>query len=564
MKVIFTPKLDWKQSPPSFSKETNYISLSGNNWNDFGYQTTLNAKLYLGGKRIDVEFGIKLLIDGVDDTQKHLNKLCENGWNGEFPIPDTKYVSLPTDIDFYKALKSRLTLMEASHFLMLLGDAGYMVEVKKDKYSLELTESNAFTTSLLRESGSNKCYQDGWRLFENLDSSIRNFRLHLRTKEGLIRDVPFSFESDLLPYDINVLIGPNGIGKSYCLRSLVEYWLQVGMGSSDKLEELEHRPFDHRPNISRLILVSYSPFEEFSLGLKKQDKVIDTNAYRYFGFRRQAKNGKIVISRGLPKLNASESLLEAIYEDHKHQEEDWWVNKFNACFSVLKKALNFDALYLKLKPDPEEFGINEYIKKIGTENYLLLDGSLPQKIDKARLIEVCDLQDGVYFIDNKNVCELSSGQRLFSYIVINVIGSIREHSLVVIDEPELFLHPTLEIEFISLLKAVLKPFKSKAILATHSLAVVREVPSNCVHIFREGEAGLDVIPPPFETFGGSIQRISAYVFGDRAVSKPFDKWLDENLGKDQTADNLIEQLGDEINEELMMKIHRLARRSSGS
>ncbi|HHQ5462304.1 TPA: AAA family ATPase, partial [Aeromonas hydrophila] len=172
------------------------------------------------------------------------------------------------------------------------------------------------------------------------------------------------------------------------------------------------------------------------------------------------------------------------------------------------------------------------ITEIKGRNYLKIDKDIPLLIDNSNLVNLCKLTEGVKFISNGEIISLSSGQRLFTYIVINVLGSIRENSLVVIDEPELFLHPTLEIEFISLLKAILKPFRSKAILATHSLAVVREVPSKCVHIFKEVDGILDIIPPPFETFGASVQRISSYVFGDSSLTKPFDDWL-SRLVKDE-------------------------------
>ncbi|WP_216610867.1 AAA family ATPase [Vibrio mediterranei] len=176
----------------------------------------------------------------------------------------------------------------------------------------------------------------------------------------------------------------------------------------------------------------------------------------------------------------------------------------------------------------------------------------------------CKLTERVIFLKEQQPLSLSSGQRLFTFIVINVLDAIRYNSLIVIDEPELFLHPTLEIEFISLLKAVLAPFSSKTILATHSLSVVREVPSNCVHIFREDETGLDIVPPPFETFGGNVQRISSYVFGDKSVSKPFDEWVEAKMQEPIDADSLINQLGSEINEELMMKILSLGRKYSDS
>lgn len=98
------------------------------------------------------------------------------------------------------------------------------------------------------------------------------------------------------------MIGPNGIGKSFCLKSLVEYWLQTDMGDKESLDALGHIPFDTRPNIDRLVLVSYSPFEEFNLGLSDDANIFNKNVYRYFGFRQERSDGTIGISRNLPKL----------------------------------------------------------------------------------------------------------------------------------------------------------------------------------------------------------------------------------------------------------------------
>lgn len=92
---------------------------------------------------------------------------------------------------------------------------------------------------------------------------------------------------------------------------------------------------------------------------------------------------------------------------------------------------------------------------------------------------------------------------------------------------------------------------------------MREVPSKCVHIFRNEGYGLEIVPPPFETFGGSVQRISSYVFGDKSVSKPFDEWVELQMNENPDAEKLISDLGDEINEELTMKILSLGRKHSG-
>ncbi|MDG1419077.1 MAG: AAA family ATPase [Maricaulis sp.] len=153
---------------------------------------------------------------------------------------------------------------------------------------------------------------------------------------------------------------------------------------------------------------------------------------------------------------------------------------------------------------------------------------------------------------------LSSGQLLFSFVVINVVGSIRKNSLLLIDEPELFLHPTLEIQFVDMLKLILDRFNSKAVMATHSVVTVREVPQSCVHIFARSEDGLVVKQPPFQTFGGDMQRISSYVFGDHAVSKPFERWIEQRLDE-KGADELLEALDGRVNEELIVQIRAMGR-----
>jgi ABC-type Mn2+/Zn2+ transport system ATPase subunit len=556
--------MTWQVTPPQLVGEDNYISLSGNDWDDFGTRSKLNSILVIGGVIQPIDFSLKLLITGCDYTAKKLNDLCATGWNGEFPIPSENYVSVPTDINFYNVLHSKIDKETSIDVLLNLRDAGYCNNIIKSVESLVLSESSEFSSSLLRDSGSNKSYQDGWRLFSGETSQIRDFTLNILTPEWESRQVPFRFESGLLPYDINVLIGPNGIGKSYCLKALVEYWLKIGMGDKKTLDALGHEPFDVRPNINRLILVSYSPFEEFSLGLKTEDMVSDIASYRYFGFRKQRENNSIGISRSLPKIDASNSIIDSIYEDKKYKSESWWISKFTTIQSALKSAFDFDHLAIKVDMKKAAGLLRSFPAIINNDNYFFFDSNIAEVYDYENFKYICDLADGIQFVKDNKIKPLSSGQRLFTYITINVVGAIREHSLIVIDEPEIFLHPTLEIEFISLLKAVLKPFKSKAILATHSLVVVREVPSKCVHIFRNDEHGLEIIPPPFETFGGSVQRISSYVFGDKSVSKPFDEWVEKKMADNPDAEKLISDLGNEINEELTMKILSLGRKHLGS
>ena len=110
-----------------------------------------------------------------------------------------------------------------------------------------------------------------------------------------------------------------------------------------------------------------------------------------------------------------------------------------------------------------------------------------------------------------------------------------------------------------MLKAILASFNSKALLATHSIVTVREVPADCVHVFEKTEDDIVLNHPPFQTFGGDFQRISSYVFGDKAVTKPFENWIRSQLAEVGSAHGLIEALGDGLNEELTVQIKAMER-----
>ena len=562
MRIVYTPNLPWRAVPPAKPEYENVLSLSGNNWDDYSFKTTLNAQIYIDNQSVSFDFIIKLLIEDIDNTAVKLDELCKAGWDGVFPIPNINYIAVPSDIDFYKIIISKIGENDTISLLNDLHDAGFTFNVNHDKISAKLTEAEGFKTSLLRESGANKSFQDGYLIFQHVYSEIRDFQLNIRSKDDYVKTIPFKFESSLLPYDINVIIGPNGIGKSHCLKSLVEYWLQTGIGEPRILEQKKHTPFDERPNISKLVLISYSPFEEFSLDLEKNN-LQDKKAYQYFGFRQMRKDGTIGISRNLPSLNSSESLLEMISDDEKYKFIEHRTNKLNAVDSALKSAISYDYCVLRLSSGYNSSYLEDDVITIGSEKYLSAITLMKWADELEFVTNDLQLNDGVIFIKNGNIVHLSSGQRLFVYIAINVVGAMKENSLIVIDEPELFLHPTLEIEFISLLKRVLRPFRSKAILATHSLSITREVPSKCVHIFRDEEDGLEIVPPPFETFGGNVQRISSYVFGDKSISKPFDEWLDMQLKETGDPERLIEILAEEINEEMIMKIMSLGKKYHG-
>jgi ABC-type Mn2+/Zn2+ transport system ATPase subunit len=547
------------------------IVLLYDRWDDYDFKTTFPTDCRMNGESVELG-SIRILFENEMTSFEFLDKLIESGWDGVFPVPDVNYISTPLSLSFYEQIDGHLGLDTAIEVAKTLRDASYLTKLKDDPDALRLVSSTGFRKSLQRERGAIKAFLDGWKLFGRESISIENQTFTFRTTRDQLLPLELKFVSDSpLPHDINVLIGPNGVGKSRFLHQVVEYWLDLDPDSDSDVG------FATRPNLNQVIVVSYSPFELFPVDTS-DDKRKDHEVYRYFGFRGRKKvitdskrgSDKITLNREFPKTNAAQSLLDCLADDQRYGAIKEWSNKVETMERVLRQAIDFDRAAVVVSGDTDVKDLftsmdwldDPYLEgELGDEDgdpeverYVPIASDRIDKLKPNALRKHVRDRKGIVFLKDGKPLHLSSGQRLFSYIVINILGAIRRNTLVLVDEPELFLHPSLEIAFVRMLKSILAAYGSKALVATHSLVTVREIPRDCVHVFEDTENGIVVKTPPFETFGGDVQRISSYVFGDKSLSKPYEEWVSQQLKEFGSADELIEALGENINEELLIQI----------
>ena len=538
------------------------IELLWDNWDDFGFATTFGVQFRHSKEMVDVGGGLRLLIAHQHSSRKVLDELREKGWNGIFPPPGLDYISVPSDIRFYQQLKAHLGIEASLAVARSLRDASVLSRIDNDPAAISLIESKGFKDSLQRERGSVMAYLEGWKILQNQTIAVSDFEFRFEDVTGEPQSISFNFASETpLPHDINVLIGANGAGKSRLLHNMVNAWIRP-----DKVKG--NLGFAQIPNLSQMVVVSYSPFELFTVDVESLE-LRDKDVYRYFGFRgrtgdpsAKGRSPPIRLSRAIPKRNAAHALIACLADDQKFRALDDWAKKVATVERVLRTAFSFD--YAAVAVDrakrvalmhekPDTIKGPAYIDDDGDRWVPISTDSL-QSANPERILAACQPDQGVAFFKDGKQLQLSSGQRLFSYVVINLLGVIRRNSLVLVDEPELFLHPSLEIQFVEMLKDILVSFSSKAILATHSEVVVREVPADCVHVFVRTDDGVVISHPPFQTFGGDIQRISSYVFRDNLVAKPFERWLRMQLNRYGSSKALLEALGDNLNEEMIIQV----------
>ncbi|NIK63515.1 AAA family ATPase [Xanthomonas cannabis] len=547
------------------------IVLGYDRWDDFNFKTTFPIySCRIGGQAVELS-SIQILVRGQQETHPYLADLLKSGWNGIFPIPSTDYISVPSELSFYEQIAGHLGLQAAVATARSLRDASLMTKVEEDSHALALVNTAGFRKSLQRENGAVRAFADGWKFFIGLGLHVENQKFRFNSAMGNELTLELRFNSPRpLPFDINVLIGPNGTGKSRLLHHIVADWLDLDQKSLQG-------QFEGGPNFSQVVVVSYSPFELFPVDSSESSNRKDKGDYRYFGLRgRRTRGGartsnarsNVMLSRAFPSSDAAHSLLDCVADDQRYGVIQDWSRKVATAERVLATAIEFDYAAVAIPYDlPDQvfasFGdsyepLGGYLTKASSEGgkvrLLPIDALFNLGLNPATIREHLIETEGVVFVKDRETVALSSGQRLFSYIVINILGAIRRNSLIIVDEPELFLHPNLEIAFLRMLKQILRAYGSKALIATHSLLAVREMPSECVHVMERTKDKVVIKTPPFETFGGDMQRISSYVFGDRSVSKPFEDWIREKLKELGSAETLLQQLGDDVNEEMIIQI----------
>lgn len=566
MKVIYKAR-ESRRNNALPDGEEDVLELLWNNWNDYGYETTFMTACRIDGERIQLG-AIKILFE-KPNSRRYLKELLDGDWEGTFPIPGVSYISTPGEITFYEQLVGALSHDGATEAALALKDASYLIHVKDEPNAQHMIQEGGFKDSLQRERGSIDAFNNGWKILDRKSLAARDVKFSFKDIFGETSSLDFKFSATKtsLPRDINVLIGANGTGKSQLLHQMVDAWIadpkQVRSGS-----------FSNPPDISRLIVVSYSPFELFPVDMK-HSKLNDKDAYKYFGLRgvsklASSKKRLIGLSRDIPRRDTVNSLISCIQDDQKFRHIQGWGQKIATAERVLRTAIKFESIALKVKgnlsikeifENEEDFDSSvSVIKQNGKDGvYVTISASNLHQLDFNLLSKYASVTQGVVFLRAGQIQQLSSGQKLFTYLVINILGAIKRNTLILIDEPELFLHPSLEIQLVEMLKQILQNFNSRAVLATHSVSTVREIPADCVHVLERIDERLIIKQPPFQTFGGDVQRIASYVFGDIAISKPFERWIEHQL-EDLSADELIESLGSDVNEELIVQILAMGRK----
>jgi predicted ATP-binding protein involved in virulence len=116
-------------------------------------------------------------------------------------------------------------------------------------------------------------------------------------------------------------------------------------------------------------------------------------------------------------------------------------------------------------------------------------------------------------------------------IVASLCAYITPRSLVVIDEPEMHLHPPLLAALMHALRFILEEHKAFCIVATHSPVVLQETLTRHIYVVRREGSTFDAQRCPIETFGENVGALTSEIFGLTTEVTDYHKTLDKAIAQ---------------------------------
>ncbi|MFJ6152183.1 AAA family ATPase [Micromonospora profundi] len=490
--------VDPERSPWSINSFP-HAYLTRDYWDDFGLRTSFDLIVQLEpGRAINIG-AVKILRRGQTEGPTELPEV-------PFAHLGENYCSLGQSHSYYQTLK---LLPQAVYRSVLTGlrDVVFNPEIEA---SFRLEEG--FRSSLLRTGTAARALEDAKALFRRrvtpAPSPATTFTFRT-TVGGEWFNIDFAFSGmDRLPDRINAIIGYNGTGKTQLLANIA----RIASGDLRQRAELADKvgriTSKDELRFGKVIAISYSAFDTFALpdsfwhgeesrlAHQKLEESGEVGGYAYCGLRRRADSQRIDTDSPRELKNIDEigsEFSQALYLAMSGKRRP-----------VLRNVLAI----ISEEPSIGRLGLDPQLAGLGADWFDRFDW-------------------------------LSTGHKIVINILVQIIGRIEPRSLILIDEPESHLHPSLLAALIRALNQVLQAFDSYAIISTHSAVVLQEIPKRFVRILQRYGNRTTVRAPLAETFGENVGYLTSNVFHLDSTKTDYHAVL-EDLAEDLSLDEIDE------------------------
>lgn len=522
--------------------------LEKDDWNDYFFHVmyhlhatskwTKNGNQYLGS--------IRIMKKGQQERDVFILERDLRSKN--FTEVPQDYVSLSSSIELYEGLSRLLTQDDRLAFinqlhLILDEDSLFFVD--------SLRADECFNAALLRDiSFDSYVLLRGKFLMENAAMIYNLQKQNVQVKfANCDEPVNLNFsclpdcKSDLIPNGLIAFIGKNGSGKSTAIYNFAK----LVYASPDQRFRLKDTAGVLEPNdlgISKLFIVSYSPFDNFVLpGIGGDDYRLllngfddNTGRFIFCGIRDIKKEFTHILQ------NPNHETYDKMYESLRQEE------------TVLKPL---DSLAKEFADAMKIIEDNGEKNNIWAEICQKSEMMFPDIYQVMRDISLIPLpKEQVAAFQN-----LSTGFKFFLHSLSRIIAYIDNDCMILFDEPENHIHPPMLSFMMASLRLVLAKYQSVMLVATHSPVVLQETFSNNVFVVRGDGNSCNISHPHIETYGASVSEITTEVFDltsdvtnfFKAYHSLYNEWKQAENWKtvDMMLDSFSKHLGRNISSQMI-------------
>lgn len=348
-------------------------------------------------------------------------------------------------------------------------------------------------------------------------------KVHIKNVKG-IKDLELSFKKDNKILDLIVLAGVNGSGKTTILEAIKDFFNNKYLN----FNELE------KSNVNLDIF-----FEDFE---KKNIKEIEKSSGNYrhelweffnglmlYSFDKNDKNASYEIQitryfKNPPKIiyvPANNSFEEVETETTTLSIEYQFINTINS--NVIRDIPSYIATRRNyLATIEEDLTMKEVTNKVVNEingifDILELDVKLKGFSKDEKTMPIFENSAGEEF----DINDLSSGEKQLFLRTLSIKMLEPKNSIILIDEPELSLHPKWQQRIIEVYKKIGE--NNQIIVATHSPHILGSVSNENIFILYRNENGkieAKTGDELYSSYGQPVDRVLKDIMGLKSVRTP--------------------------------------------
>lgn len=320
----------------------------------------------------------------------------------------------------------------------------------------------------------------------------------------ILKDISVDFEKNGKIIDTIVVAGSNGSGKTTFLESIWNYFLEISEYRRDILEKVDITFNDDFEKLKELDIIRHLKYANY-------DEKNDIKTYKE----------TVSLFKVLPKLiyipteiNFSEVKTETtnFYKEYSF---------FNIVdFNMIKDIPSYIvSRIMYILGQNENLTMLEARKKITEEingifNILELDVKLKGISKDGKNMPIFENSQGEEF----DINELSSGEKQLFLRTLSIKMLEPEDSIILIDEPELSLHPKWQQQIIKVYQSIGK--NNQIIVATHSPHILGSVRSENIIILSKNEEN-KIVPITgeelYSSYGQTSDRILEDIMGMKSA-----------------------------------------------